>query len=52
MTMPVEATKYVFLGTGVVSAPYIEISVAIALTVLFSGLMIFQHVERTFIDTV
>lgn len=52
MTMPVEATRYVFLGAGTIDAGYVEISVGITFVVLLSGLMIFQHVERTFVDTV
>jgi len=52
MTMPVESVKYVFLGIGVVEARYIALSAGIALAIFVSGLMVFQHVERTFIDTV
>jgi lipopolysaccharide transport system permease protein len=52
MTMPIEATRYVFLGVGLVNATYQEVSIGMTLALLVSGLILFQHVERTFIDTV
>ena len=52
MSMPVEATRYVILGTGMVKPAYVELSVCMTVTLLVSGLLVFQHVERTFIDTV
>ncbi len=52
MTMPVEATKYAFLGAGFVEGPFFVLSGIITLLLLLGGLMVFQHVERTFIDTV
>ena len=52
MTMPVEALKYVFLGQGSVDVGYLVISVVVSTVLLLSGLLIFQKVERNFVDTV
>ena len=52
MTMPVEATKVMFLGQGTVNTAYLALSVAVTILLLLSGILIFNKVERTFIDTV
>jgi lipopolysaccharide transport system permease protein len=52
MTMPVESMKYIFLGQGNVDPIYLGISVAVSVTVVLSGLLIFQKVERTFVDVI
>jgi lipopolysaccharide transport system permease protein len=52
MTMPVEALKYMFLGRGVVASAYAAISIGLALLAFISGLIVFNKVEKTFIDTV
>jgi lipopolysaccharide transport system permease protein len=52
MTMPVESLKYMFLGQGEVNALYMAISICVSAFVLISGILLFQKVERTFIDSV
>lgn len=52
MTMPVESFRYIFLGQGSVDPLYLGISVIVSLIFLFTGLLVFQKVERTFVDTV
>lgn len=52
MTMPVESFKYIFLGQGNVDPTYLLISVLVTIFVGFSGLFIFQKVERTFVDVI
>jgi len=52
MTMPVESIKYVFLGSGFVDPVYIALSAVLTLALTLSGIMVFQRVERTFIDTI
>ncbi len=52
MTMPIEGLKYIFLGQGRVDAFYISISVLVSIAVMLSGLLIFQKIERSFVDTV
>jgi lipopolysaccharide transport system permease protein len=44
----IEAFRYAFLGQGLFSWAYLGISAAI----LFLGIVLFNHVERTFMDTV
>lgn len=52
MAMPVESIKYMFLGQGTISVGYIAISIAVTLFLLMSGVVVFNKVEKTFVDTV
>ena len=52
MTMPVEAIKIMFLGQGTITTVYLTLSVAITILMLLSGVLIFNKVEQTFVDTV
>jgi len=52
MAMPVESLRAVLLGAGSVTGPQIGVSVAIASVLLFTGLLVFEKVERTFVDSV
>ena len=52
MTMPVEAIKRIFLGQGVVDPTYIAVSVVMTVVLLLSGIVVFNKVEKTFVDTV
>jgi lipopolysaccharide transport system permease protein len=52
MTMPVEAIKRIFLGQGVVEPAYVAVSVVMTLVLLLGGIVIFNKVEKTFVDTV
>ena len=52
MSSIIEVFKYAFLGAGTVDWVYIGISAGVTVIVLVSGLLVFNKVERTFIDTV
>lgn len=52
MTMPVESLKYMLLGQGSVEPSYLFISIVFSVSLLATGLLIFQRVERTYIDAV
>lgn len=48
----IEATRYAFFGTGIFSVPALLWSVAFTLLVAFAGLLLFNKVEKNFIDTI
>ena len=52
MTPVVEAFRLAFLGTGSLSLPSLFYSFVFAVSVLFLGILIFNQVEATFMDTV
>jgi lipopolysaccharide transport system permease protein len=52
VTAPVELFRYAVLGQGTVSWPGYGLSWGITVLVLFAGIMIFNRVEKTFMDTV
>src|SRR5262249_40464439 len=52
MTMPVEAIKVMFLGQGTINAAYLALSVGATILLLVSGVLMFNKVEKTFVDTV
>ena len=52
VTQPVELYRYALLGRGTVDLFYYGISWAVTVVVLVLGIMIFNKVERTFMDTV
>jgi lipopolysaccharide transport system permease protein len=52
MAMPVESVKAIFIGAGTVSTGYLAISIATTLLMLLSGIVIFNKVEKTYVDTV
>lgn len=52
VTMPIELYRYTLLGVGSVNWLYYAISVVFTLFVILMGIMIFNKVERTFMDTV
>lgn len=52
MTGIIEAYRYAFLGAGTVEPVYLAASVGTTVVVLFTGIVFFSRVERTFIDTV
>lgn len=52
VTAPVELLRYAVLGSGTVSAGGLIYSLVFTLAVAFIGLIIFNRVERTFMDTV
>jgi lipopolysaccharide transport system permease protein len=52
MTAPVETIKYMFLGQGVIASDYWAVCVGVTLFLLLSGVLVFDKVEKTFVDTV
>ncbi len=52
MTSIVETFKYAFLGSGTFNWLYLGYSAGFTLVILFIGLILFNKVERSFMDTV
>src|SRR5437773_6167335 len=52
MTPIVETFRYAFLGSGTFDGIYLCYSAGFTLAILFIGVVLFNHVERTFMDTV
>jgi len=52
MTSIVETFKYAFLGSGTFSWVYLGYSAAFTIVVLVIGILLFNRVERSFMDTV
>lgn len=52
VTAPVEVLRYALLGQGTVMPGYLALSAGITLAVVLFGIMIFNKVEKTFMDTV
>ncbi len=52
VTMPVEVFRYAFLGKGTIEPLYLFSSIAFTFLVLLGGIMIFNRIEKNFMDTV
>lgn len=52
VTAPVELIRYAVLGRGTIVPAYLALSWAITVLVALVGVMLFNHVEKTFMDTV
>ena len=52
VTQPIELVRYAVLGNGTINLLWYGVSVALTFFVLIFGIMIFNKVERTFMDTV
>lgn len=52
MTPVVEAFRYSLLGNGFWSWPYLAISAGTTLLIAFTGLLLFNRVEKTFVDII
>ena len=52
VTQPVELIRYALLGHGTIEPAYMIASVVITFTVILFGVMLFNRVEKTFMDTV
>lgn len=52
VTAPVELFRYTVLGQGTIMPGYLALSGVVTLVVLLAGIMIFNKVEKTFMDTV
>ena len=52
VTAPIEMFRFALLGQGEINLIYITISWVVTIIVLLFGIMLFNKVERTFMDTV
>ncbi len=52
VTAPVEVIRYAVLGQGTIMPEYLALSAGITVLVVLFGIMIFNKVEKTFMDTV
>ena len=52
VTAPVEMLRYAILGQGTIMPGYLALSWGITIAVVLVGIMIFNKVEKTFMDTV
>jgi lipopolysaccharide transport system permease protein len=52
MSMPVEAIKLMFLGQGTFIPAYLALSVGVTSLLFLSGIVVFNKVEKTFVDTI
>ena len=52
VTAPVEVFRYAVLGRGTIVPAYLALSWVITALVALVGVMLFNHVEKTFMDTV
>ena len=52
VTAPIEAFRYAFLGNGAIDYSFVILSLLMTALLDFLGIMLFKHVERTFLDTV
>lgn len=52
VTAPVELFRFAVLGKGTISLPLIAVSLAFTTVVLLIGILVFNRVEKTFMDTV
>ena len=48
----VESYRYAFLGSGTFEWQFLLISLAVTAVLLFWGVLVFNKVEKNFIDTV
>jgi len=52
MTPVIETFRYAFFGTGTFSWGYLGVSAVASVVILAGGILLFNHVEKTFMDTV
>lgn len=52
VTAPVEVLRYALLGQGTIMPGYLVLSICLTVAVVLGGIMIFNKVEKTFMDTV
>jgi len=52
MTPVIEIFRIGYLGAGTANAGHILLSIGITFSVLLSGIIIFNKIEKTFMDTV
>ena len=51
-TAPLEIFRYAVIGKGTIDMTYLSVSWAVTIIVVVFGIMVFNKVERTFMDTV
>lgn len=52
VTMPVECFRYFLLGTGWINVPLLIVSAVVTILTIVTGILVFQRVEKTFVDVV
>lgn len=52
MSFIIECARWMYTGTGTVTLLSAVISITVTLAMLFSGLIMFNRVQRTFVDTI
>jgi lipopolysaccharide transport system permease protein len=52
MTPIIETFRYGFLGSGVFSWTLLSVSAVVSVLILAVGVLLFNRVEKTFMDTV
>lgn len=52
VTTPIEVFRYAILGVGTIEPDFLAVSWVVTLVVMLLGIIIFNKVERTFMDTV
>jgi lipopolysaccharide transport system permease protein len=52
MSPVIEIFRYAFLGNGVIDFQYWLISIGVTAVVLFAGIVLFNRIEKSFMDTV
>jgi lipopolysaccharide transport system permease protein len=52
VTMPIECLRYLLLGTGWINFPLILASLGSTAAALATGILVFQRVQKTFVDVV
>ena len=52
VTAPVEVIRYAVLGQGTIMPGYLALSACVTVSLVLLGIMIFNKVEKTFMDTV
>lgn len=52
VTMPIEVFRYAVLGQGTIEPMYLALSWMITIGVTIGGILVFNRVEKTFMDTV
>lgn len=52
VTQPIELMRYAVLGNGTINPLWYSVSVVLTILILIFGIMIFNRVEKTFMDTV
>jgi lipopolysaccharide transport system permease protein len=52
VTMPIEIFRFALLGKGTINTVYLIVSCAITVLIAFFGIVVFNKIERTFMDTV